>query len=95
MMSHLRQKLYKEGKDLTMEKALCSIRVYTAKHKAKGMTANYLKGKGKGPSKGKAQLYNNNKQDSQGGKPPEPRQQGQVWEMQKRNPSARREMPSS
>ena len=28
--AHLRQKLYKEGKDLTMEKALHIIRIYTA-----------------------------------------------------------------
>ena len=32
--AHLRQKLYKEGEDLTMEKALHTIRIYVAKHKA-------------------------------------------------------------
>ena len=39
-------------------------------HKAQGITVNYLKGKGKGPSKGKAQPNKNNKkQGSQRGKP--------------------------
>ena len=67
--AHQRQKLYKEGKDLTMEKAFCIIRIYVAKHKTQGMTVNYLKGKGKGPGKGKAQPNNNNnKQGSQKGK---------------------------
>ena len=60
---------YKD-KDLTMEKALRIIRIYAAKPKAKGMTVNYLKGKGMGPGYGKAQPnYNNEKQASQRGKP--------------------------
>ena len=58
---HLRQKLYKEGKDLTMEKALCIIRIYAAKHKGQGMTENYLKGMGRGHGKGKAQPNSNKK----------------------------------
>ena len=58
--AHLRQKWYKEGKDLTMEMALHIIRIYVAKHKAQGMTVNYVKGKGKGPGKGKAQQSNSN-----------------------------------
>ena len=36
--AHLRQKLYQEGKDLTMEKAVHIIRIYAAMHKAQGMT---------------------------------------------------------
>ena len=52
--AHLRPMLYKEGKDLTIEKTLCIIRIYAAEHKAQGMTVNYLKGRGKGPGKGKA-----------------------------------------
>ena len=70
--AHLRQKLYKGGKDLTMEKALCIIRIYPATHKAQGMTVNYLKGKGKSPGKGKVQTHNNNNNKNQGsqeGKP--------------------------
>ena len=48
-----------------MKKALGSIRIYAAKHKAQGMTVNYFKGRGKGPGKGKTQPHNNNKQGSQ------------------------------
>ena len=66
--AHLRQKLYREGKDFTIEMALQIIRVYAAKHKAQGMTVNYLKGKGKGPYKSKAQP-NNNKQALKGASP--------------------------
>ena len=58
--THPRQKLYKEGKDLTMGKAVHIIRIPAAKHNAQGMTVNYLKGKHKGPGKGKAQPNSNN-----------------------------------
>ena len=71
--THPRQKLYKEGKDLTMEKTLSIIWIYVAKHEAQGTTVNYLKGKDMGPCQGKAQPNNNNsnnkKQDSQRSKP--------------------------
>ena len=46
-----------------MEKTLHIIRVYAAKHKAQGTNVNYLKGKRKGPGKGKAQPSNNNKKE--------------------------------
>ena len=49
--AHLRQKLYKDGEDPSMEKGLCTIRIYAAKHKAQGITVNYLKRKCKGPVK--------------------------------------------
>ena len=67
--AQLRQKLYKEGKGLTMEKALHIIRIYGAKQKAQDMTVNYLKDKGKVPGKDNAQPNNNKKQGSQRGKP--------------------------
>ena len=67
--AQLRQTLYKEGKDLTMEKSLHIFRIYAAKHKAQGTPINYLKGKGKGPGKGKPHPHNKNKKwGSQRGK---------------------------
>ena len=45
--AHHRQKLYKEGKDLTMEKASHMIRIYAAMHKSQGMIVNYFKYKEK------------------------------------------------
>ena len=90
--AHLRKKLYKEAKGLTMEKALHIIRIYAAKHIAQGMTVNYLKGKGKN----QRQSPDQQQQEVRflRGQAPVPRQ-GWVWEMWKRNPLARTEMPSS
>ena len=93
--SHLRQKLYKVGEDLAMEKALPTIRICAAKHKSQGMTVNYLKGKDKVQTKARISPTTIRRSRAPKGQGPEPRQQGQVWEMHKRNPSAKTEMPSS